>query len=124
METINASDFKARCLALLDQVQETGERIVILKRGRSVAELCTPHSPRAGRPHDGVEGHRHLARRHRRAGGSRRAVRKPEAMNVLLDTHVLIWWFDDHDRLSQAREKGILLSSSSETSGLRLLSNG
>lgn len=28
-------------------------------------------------------------------------------MNVLLDTHVLIRWFDDHDRLSQAREKGI-----------------
>lgn len=28
-------------------------------------------------------------------------------MNVLLDTHVLIWRLDDHDRLSQAREKGI-----------------
>lgn len=47
METINASDFKARCLALPDQVQETGERIVILKRGRPVAELLPPHSPRA-----------------------------------------------------------------------------
>jgi len=39
METINASDFKARCLAILDRVQATGERIVILKRGRPVAEL-------------------------------------------------------------------------------------
>ena len=39
METINASDFKARCLAILDHVQATGERIVILKRGRPVAEL-------------------------------------------------------------------------------------
>ncbi len=39
METIKASDFKARCLAILDRVQETGERIVILKRGRPVAEL-------------------------------------------------------------------------------------
>ena len=39
METINASDFKARCLAILDRVQETGERVVILKRGRPVAEL-------------------------------------------------------------------------------------
>ena len=36
MTTINASDFKARCL---DQVYETGERVVILKRGRPVAEL-------------------------------------------------------------------------------------
>ena len=39
METINASDFKARCLAILDRVSATGERIVILKRGRPVAEL-------------------------------------------------------------------------------------
>ena len=39
METINASDFKARCLAILDRVQATGERVVILKRGRPVAEL-------------------------------------------------------------------------------------
>lgn len=33
METINASDFKTRCLAPLDRVQKTAERIVILKRG-------------------------------------------------------------------------------------------
>ena len=39
METINASDFKARCLAILDRVQTTGERLVILKHGRPVAEL-------------------------------------------------------------------------------------
>ena len=39
MNTINASDFKARCLAILDRVHETGERVVILKRGRPVAEL-------------------------------------------------------------------------------------
>ena len=31
MQTINASDFKARCLAILDRVSETGERVVILK---------------------------------------------------------------------------------------------
>ena len=39
MEAINASEFKARCLAILDHVQSTGERIVILKRGQPVAEL-------------------------------------------------------------------------------------
>lgn len=39
METINASDFKARCLSILDRVQATGESVVILKRGRPVAEL-------------------------------------------------------------------------------------
>ena len=39
VETIDASDFKARCLAILDRVQATGERVIILKRGRPVAEL-------------------------------------------------------------------------------------
>lgn len=39
METINASDFKAKCLGILDRVQATGERFVILKRGQPVAEL-------------------------------------------------------------------------------------
>ncbi|MDE2805825.1 MAG: type II toxin-antitoxin system Phd/YefM family antitoxin [Gemmatimonadota bacterium] len=42
MRTINASYFKARCLAILDRVRETGERIVILKRGKPVAELGPP----------------------------------------------------------------------------------
>ena len=40
METINISDFKARCLAILDRVQTTGERVLILKRGRPIAELA------------------------------------------------------------------------------------
>ena len=39
MEHINASDFKARCLSILDRVKATGERVVILKRGQPVAEL-------------------------------------------------------------------------------------
>ena len=39
METIRASDFKARCLAILDHVHATGERLVILKRGQPVAEI-------------------------------------------------------------------------------------
>ncbi len=36
---MNASDFKARCLALLDEIAERGEEITILKRGRPVARL-------------------------------------------------------------------------------------
>ena len=39
MTKINASDFKARCFAILDDVHATGERVAILKRGRPVAEL-------------------------------------------------------------------------------------
>ena len=34
-----AADFKARCLALLDHVNQRGETITITKRGRVVAKL-------------------------------------------------------------------------------------
>ena len=51
METINASEFKARCLAILDRVQATGERIVILKRGRPVAEVGPASRSVAEYPH-------------------------------------------------------------------------
>ena len=48
MERIDASDFKARCLSILDRVRATGERVVILKRGQPVAELgpATPSPAR------------------------------------------------------------------------------
>ena len=39
MEPIKASEFKAKCLKLMDQVAETGETLVITKNGRPVAEL-------------------------------------------------------------------------------------
>jgi prevent-host-death family protein len=41
-KTIKASEFKAKCLALMDEVARTGERIVITKNGEPVAELV-PH---------------------------------------------------------------------------------
>ncbi|MCY4586283.1 MAG: type II toxin-antitoxin system Phd/YefM family antitoxin [Bryobacterales bacterium] len=50
VETIDASDFKARCLAILDGVQATGERVVILKSGRAVAELLPASRPHAEFP--------------------------------------------------------------------------
>jgi prevent-host-death family protein len=39
MNTVSASEFKAKCLAILDDVQRSGETIVITKRGRPVAQL-------------------------------------------------------------------------------------
>ena len=36
---IGAGEFKAKCLALLDEVSETGRRVVVTKRGRPVAEI-------------------------------------------------------------------------------------
>lgn len=37
--TIRASEFKARCLQLMEDVARTGEGIVITKRGRPVSRL-------------------------------------------------------------------------------------
>ena len=40
--TIKASEFKAKCLKLMDEVAESGEEIVITKHGRPVSRL-TPY---------------------------------------------------------------------------------
>lgn len=37
--TMKASEFKARCLRLMDEIAESGEEIVITKRGKPVARL-------------------------------------------------------------------------------------
>jgi prevent-host-death family protein len=37
--TIGAAAFKTRCLSLLDRVAETGESLLITKRGRAVARV-------------------------------------------------------------------------------------
>lgn len=39
MQTMKASEFKAKCLALMDQVNETGGEIVITKNGKPVSVL-------------------------------------------------------------------------------------
>ena len=39
VRSITASEFRAKCLALMDEVAETGEEIVITKRGNPVARL-------------------------------------------------------------------------------------
>lgn len=39
MKTIKASEFKAKCLKLMDEVAETGEPLVITKNGHPVAQL-------------------------------------------------------------------------------------
>ena len=38
--TMKASEFKAKCLKLMDEVAEHGEEIVITKNGKPVAELA------------------------------------------------------------------------------------
>jgi prevent-host-death family protein len=47
MRTIQASKFKAQCLALMDRVARTGETILVTKNGRPIAELRPHRKPRA-----------------------------------------------------------------------------
>src|SRR5438445_733648 len=58
-KTIAAGIFKARCLKLLDEVAETGQEIVVTKRGKAVARLA-PLTPEialaAGGPELGLHG--------------------------------------------------------------------
>ena len=37
--TVTATEFKAKCLAIIDKVHSTGETVTITKRGRVVAKL-------------------------------------------------------------------------------------
>ncbi|MBF8299557.1 MAG: prevent-host-death family protein [Dehalococcoidia bacterium] len=39
MRTVKASEFKAKCLQIMDEVAETGESVVITKHGIPVSEL-------------------------------------------------------------------------------------
>jgi prevent-host-death family protein len=42
---IGASEFKAKCLALLDEVAETHEGLVVTKRGKAVARVVPVEDP-------------------------------------------------------------------------------
>jgi prevent-host-death family protein len=39
MQTMKASEFKAKCLKLMDEIQESGEEIIITKNGSPVSKL-------------------------------------------------------------------------------------
>ena len=50
MRTVPAGEFKAKCLALMDEVQATGQPILLTKRGRPVASLMPVESATAQNP--------------------------------------------------------------------------
>lgn len=58
MPTIQASEFKAKCLALMDKVAATGESWIVTKNGRPIAELRPYFGGRKESPfglHQGLE---------------------------------------------------------------------
>ncbi len=70
---INATAFKAQCLALIDEVAESGQPITITKRGKAKVQIvAVREKPKTlvGRH----EGHLQDRRRHRRT--NRRRIRR------------------------------------------------
>ncbi len=56
MREINASEFKAKCLAILDEVVQTGQAVTITKRGKPVAQLVPPVPRQGVYPQDALFG--------------------------------------------------------------------
>jgi prevent-host-death family protein len=56
MRSIRATEFKAKCLAILDEVERSGESVTILKRGRPVARLIPPPAGPEGYPQHALFG--------------------------------------------------------------------
>ncbi len=56
MKNLNATDFKAGCLALLDEVARTGEVITITKRGKPVAQVIPVRPSNLRYAQDGLRG--------------------------------------------------------------------
>jgi prevent-host-death family protein len=50
VETVNISTFKARCLELLERVRQTGQPILVTRRGEPIAQIDPPPQPTARRP--------------------------------------------------------------------------
>jgi prevent-host-death family protein len=50
MRTVPAGVFKARCLAILDEVNATGEPVLVTKRGKPVARVVVPALEKKQKP--------------------------------------------------------------------------
>ena len=58
MQVIQASEFKAKCLSLMDDVARSGDALIITKNGRPIVELRPYSGGRSGSPfglHSGLQ---------------------------------------------------------------------
>ena len=56
MKTVAVSEFKARCLALLDDVARTGETLLVTKRGKPLARVTPGSTLGVASPQDTLHG--------------------------------------------------------------------
>ncbi|MBX7135228.1 MAG: type II toxin-antitoxin system Phd/YefM family antitoxin [Fimbriimonadaceae bacterium] len=50
MISVTVTDFKARCLRILDEVSKTGESVTVTKRGKPIAVVAPPKAE-SGQPY-------------------------------------------------------------------------
>jgi antitoxin (DNA-binding transcriptional repressor) of toxin-antitoxin stability system len=55
-QVVSVTEFKAKCLALLDDIGQHGGKITITKRGRPLAIVGPPRRPRWKSPEGVLEG--------------------------------------------------------------------
>ena len=60
MRELSSSEFKAKCLAIIDEVGESGTRVVISKRGKRVAELVRYTGVEDEVPQESLRGTAHV----------------------------------------------------------------
>lgn len=56
MKSVAVSEFKARCLALLEDVARTGETLLVTKRGKPLARVTPGSTINAASPQDTLHG--------------------------------------------------------------------
>jgi prevent-host-death family protein len=93
MRTIAAGQFKAKCLAILDEVKESGEAVVVTKRGKPVARV---ESCEAVRP---PQAKRSLL------GFMRGMVTIPEGVDLVSSDFDEKEWLDNWDRVERESRK-------------------
>jgi len=56
MKTVAITDFKAKCLGLLEDVARTGEPLIVTKHGRALARVIPNPGSGTGHPQDSLTG--------------------------------------------------------------------
>jgi prevent-host-death family protein len=56
MKSVPITEFKAKCLAILEGVAQTGEPVVVLKRGKPIARVTSAASGAERYPQDSLHG--------------------------------------------------------------------
>lgn len=56
MRTMTVTDFKAHCLAVLDEIERTGDTVVLLRRGKPIARVTGTRAAPDARPQDALRG--------------------------------------------------------------------